>query len=132
MSDYDVVIAGGGHNALICACVLARNGLKVLVAERNDWVGGGVVTREVTLPGFRHDLFGSSQLDELRGGMSRMEFTLRFTLSHPGLHTTIVGTKNPDHLGDNIDAACKGPLPAEVAAEAKRRLAGAGTVSEAV
>ena len=62
MSDYDVVIAGGGHNALICACVLARNGLKVLVAERNDWVGGGVVTREVTLPGFRHDLFGSSHV----------------------------------------------------------------------
>lgn len=50
-ADYDVVIAGGGHNALICACVLARNGLKVLVAERNDWVGGGVLTREVTLPG---------------------------------------------------------------------------------
>ena len=43
-----------------------------------------------------------------------------------------VGTKNPDHLGDNLNAACKGPLPAEVVAEAKRRLAGAGTVSEAV
>lgn len=61
-ADFDVVIAGGGHNALICACVLARNGLKVLVAERNDWVGGGVLTREVTLPGFKHDLFGSSHV----------------------------------------------------------------------
>ena len=50
MSDYDVIIAGGGHNALICAALLVRNGLKVLVAERNDWVGGGVVTREVTCP----------------------------------------------------------------------------------
>ncbi|HJP40044.1 MAG TPA: NAD(P)/FAD-dependent oxidoreductase [Gammaproteobacteria bacterium] len=62
MADYDVVIAGGGHNALICACVLAKNGLKVMVVERNAWVGGGVVTREVTLPGFRHDLFGSSHV----------------------------------------------------------------------
>ncbi len=62
MSDFDIVIAGGGHNALICACVLAKNGLKVAVIERNDWVGGGVLTREVTLPGFKHDLFGSSHV----------------------------------------------------------------------
>ena len=62
MSDYDVIIAGGGHNALMCAALLVRNGLKVLVAERNDWVGGGVITREVTLPGFQHDMFGSSHV----------------------------------------------------------------------
>ena len=61
-ADYDVVIAGGGHNALICACVLAKNGLSVCVLERNPWVGGGVVTREVTLPGYKHDLFGSSHV----------------------------------------------------------------------
>jgi aryl-alcohol dehydrogenase-like predicted oxidoreductase len=54
--------------------------------------------------------------------MSRMEFTLRFTLSHPGLSTTIVGTKNPDHLRDNLEAARRGPLPDDVLAEAKRRL----------
>ena len=62
MPDYDVAIAGGGHNALICAALLVKKGLKVLVAERNDWVGGGVLTREVTLPGFKHDLFGSSHV----------------------------------------------------------------------
>ena len=62
MADYDVIIAGGGHNGLICAAVLVRNGLKVLVAERNDWVGGGVLTRELTLPGFKHDPFGSSHV----------------------------------------------------------------------
>ena len=62
MEDYDVVIAGGGHNALVCGAVLAREGLGVLVAERNPWPGGGVLTREVTLPGFKHDLYGSSHV----------------------------------------------------------------------
>ncbi|WP_299770992.1 NAD(P)/FAD-dependent oxidoreductase [uncultured Pseudoteredinibacter sp.] len=62
MSDYDVIIAGGGHNGLICASLLVKNGLKVLVAERNDWVGGGALTRELTLPGFKHDPFGSSHV----------------------------------------------------------------------
>ena len=62
---------------------------------------------------------------------SRVEFTLRFTLSHPALHTTIVGTKNLDHLRANIDAAKKGPLPADIVAEAKRRLDRAGATSQA-
>jgi len=55
-------------------------------------------------------------------GMSRMEFTLRFTLSHPDIHTTIVGTGKVAHLQENLEAAKKGPLPAQVYAEAKRRL----------
>jgi aryl-alcohol dehydrogenase-like predicted oxidoreductase len=55
-------------------------------------------------------------------GMSRMEFTLRFTLSHPGLSTTIVGTANPGHLAANIAVAEKGPLPGDLYAEAKARL----------
>ena len=62
MSDFDVVIAGGGHNALACAALLVQQGLKVYVAERNEWVGGGTVTREVTAPGFKHDMFGSSHV----------------------------------------------------------------------
>ena len=51
-----------------------------------------------------------------------MEFILRFTLSHPGLSTTIVGTANPDHLSSNIAIAEKGPLPADLYAEARKRL----------
>ncbi len=60
--DFDVIIAGGGHNGLACGAVLAREGLSVLVTERNPWFGGCVATREVTLPGFRHDMFGSSHV----------------------------------------------------------------------
>ena len=68
-----------------------------------------------------------ARLDELADGMSRMEFMLRFTLSSPDLDTTIVGTRNPDHLRENIVAAKKGPLPIDVAAEARRRLTAAGS-----
>jgi len=68
-----------------------------------------------------------AKLDELLSdGMTRMEFTLRFTLSNADLDTTIVGTKSVDHLQDNIDAALKGALPDDVMAEAKRRLDAAG------
>lgn len=62
MADFDILIAGGGHNGLACACLLVQKGLKVCVVERNDTVGGGTLTRELTLPGFKHDLFGSSHL----------------------------------------------------------------------
>ena len=62
MEAFDVAIAGGGVNGLACAATLAREGLSVCVVERNAWVGGGAITREVTLPGFKHDMFGSSHV----------------------------------------------------------------------
>jgi len=61
-------------------------------------------------------------LDDLLDGMSRMEFVLRFTLTHPGLSSTIVGTSRVDHLESNLAIAAKGPLPPDVYEEAKRRL----------
>jgi aryl-alcohol dehydrogenase-like predicted oxidoreductase len=76
------------------------------------------------------DRWEGAKLDDLLNGMSRMEFTLRFTLSLPELATTIVGTRNPAHLQENLDAAAKGPLPADVYDEAKRRLADAGSKPE--
>lgn len=62
-------------------------------------------------------------LDDLLGeGESRTQWLLRFTNTHPGMHTNIVGTSNHAHLADNVAAAARGPLPADVYAEAKRRL----------
>jgi phytoene dehydrogenase-like protein len=56
MSDsFDIIAIGSGHNGLVAAAYLAAAGKKVLVLERNAWFGGGVVTRELTVPGFRHD-----------------------------------------------------------------------------
>ena len=71
--------------------------------------------------------FETGKLDELREeGESRSGFLLRFLLSHPDIDTTIVGTLIPDHLRENIAMAAKGPLSADVYAEAKRRLDVAG------
>ncbi|MBM4410112.1 MAG: aldo/keto reductase [Chloroflexi bacterium] len=67
-------------------------------------------------------LWEAAALDDLLDGATRMEFMLRFTLSHPELDATIVGTANPAHLRQNLDAARKGPLSPDVLAEAKRRL----------
>ncbi len=50
---YDAVVVGGGHNGLVCACYLARGGLKTLVLERRGIVGGAAVTEEF-YPGFRN------------------------------------------------------------------------------
>ena len=47
-----IVIIGGGHNGLVAAFYLARAGLRPLVLERRDRVGGGAVTGEL-IPGFR-------------------------------------------------------------------------------
>ncbi|HWK44745.1 MAG TPA: NAD(P)/FAD-dependent oxidoreductase [Stellaceae bacterium] len=55
-SRYDAIIIGAGHNGLICAAYLARQGLKPLVLERRDVVGGAAVTEEIH-PGFRASIF---------------------------------------------------------------------------
>lgn len=54
--NYDAVIIGAGHNGLAAAIELAGRGWSVAVVEARDEPGGAVKTREVTLPGFRHDL----------------------------------------------------------------------------
>ncbi|MAG36613.1 MAG: aldo/keto reductase [Dehalococcoidia bacterium] len=71
--------------------------------------------------------FDEANLDEFReAGESRTSFMLRFTLTHPHVHTIIVGTQRPDHLHENIQAAQRGPLTEDVYAEAKRRLDAVG------
>ncbi|MDO7837313.1 NAD(P)/FAD-dependent oxidoreductase [Sphingobium sp. HBC34] len=55
MANYDVVVIGGGHNGLVTAAYLAKAGKRIVVLEQNDYLGGGVVTRELTVPGFKHD-----------------------------------------------------------------------------
>jgi aryl-alcohol dehydrogenase-like predicted oxidoreductase len=75
-------------------------------------------------PGVGQRNWETSGIEELidQAGMGRQEFIVRFTLSHPGLSTTIVGTANPGHLADNIAMTESGPLPPDLYAEARNRL----------
>ena len=45
-TEYDAIIIGAGHNGLVAATYLAKEGLDVLVLERLDRVGGAVTTDE--------------------------------------------------------------------------------------
>jgi aryl-alcohol dehydrogenase-like predicted oxidoreductase len=117
------------HESLIAAA--AERGAGTLIrggaargapAEDKDWAQGPLGLSQ----GVGQRRWESSGVDELLGAMGRFEFVLRFTLSHPALSSTIVGTANIDHLRSNVAIAEKGPLPAALYQEAKRRLSEAG------
>src|SRR5712692_3869140 len=59
MPTHDIVIIGAGHNGLVTACYLAKAGLKPLVLERRDVIGGACVTEEFH-PGFRCSTLANS------------------------------------------------------------------------
>jgi phytoene dehydrogenase-like protein len=62
IDQYDILVAGGGHNSLLCAAYLARAGLRVLVLEARDSVGGNASTEEMILPGFNFDTCSSAHV----------------------------------------------------------------------
>jgi aryl-alcohol dehydrogenase-like predicted oxidoreductase len=89
----------------------------------DDWEGRRYyMVSNDTMRGY----WDAARLDELLDGMSRTAFMLRFTLSHPDLDTTIVGTQSVEHLRDNLAAAADGPLPDDILNETKNRLTAAG------
>ena len=109
------------HENLITAAGEAGAGVIIRGGVARGEPGSGLGNQD------RWAIYEKAKLDELREpNESRTAFLLRFTLSHPHCHTTIVGTANPDHLQENVAIAEKGALPADVYAEAKRRLDAAG------
>lgn len=55
MKRYDAIIVGSGPNGFAAAITLQRQGLSTLIVEGADTIGGGMRTKELTLPGFKHD-----------------------------------------------------------------------------
>jgi phytoene dehydrogenase-like protein len=55
-TTYDAIVVGGGHNGLVNAGYLAKEGLRTLVLEQRDVVGGAAITEEV-VPGFSFTTF---------------------------------------------------------------------------
>ncbi|MFK5977483.1 MAG: NAD(P)/FAD-dependent oxidoreductase [Rhizobiaceae bacterium] len=86
-TEYDAIFVGGGHNALAAAIILSRKGWTVGMFELNPVVGGSVQTRELTLPGFRHDI-AAMNLSLFAGSPFHQEFAAE--LSEHGLEFTPV------------------------------------------
>jgi aryl-alcohol dehydrogenase-like predicted oxidoreductase len=102
-----------------------------LIAQAAE-AGAGIILRggiaqggpdaEIQRPAL-NDVWSRAKLDDvLPANMSRTEVILRYTLTHPHCHTTIVGTCNSEHLAENLAAAARGPLSAELHAEIAARV----------
>ncbi|MHB1930494.1 MAG: phytoene desaturase family protein [Acidimicrobiales bacterium] len=88
----DAVVIGAGPNGLVAANILAGAGWEVVVLEAQPEPGGAVRTAEVTVPGFRHDLFSAFYplvaASPVFQGLGLEDFGLRwrqapYTLAHP-------------------------------------------------
>ncbi len=94
---------------------------------------GSVAKRWSAIPigmadGQAQGVWESAKIDEILGGMSRIEFMIRFALTSGALSLCLTGTTNISHLEENVLAAEKGPLDPEIYALAVRRLTLAGSV----
>jgi phytoene dehydrogenase-like protein len=56
--DYDAIVIGAGHNGLTAATVMARDGMRVLLLEKNQYTGGMAATTDL-IRGYRHEIAGS-------------------------------------------------------------------------
>jgi phytoene dehydrogenase-like protein len=54
--SYDGIVIGAGHQGLVLGSYLAKAGLQILLVDRRLTYGGGLSTREITAPGFYHNL----------------------------------------------------------------------------
>lgn len=103
-----------------------------MVITKAAGMGIGVIVRGVVKKYWNNydELLEKTRLNELCAkGESSSSLLIRFALSHRGISTMIIGTKNSDHLTANIEAATKGILPAGIYLEAKRRLDAVGIVT---
>lgn len=110
---HDVIVVGGGHNSLTAAAYVAAAGLNVLVLDKNPVAGGGVVSREVTAPGFVHDTHAGQMVlimanplitrDELR---LQADFGLEFSQPSAG-HVTVFDDETCLSTHFEVDKTCE-------------------------
>lgn len=106
------------HHDVITAAAEAGAGIIL-----RGGVAHGGPNAEIQRPAI-NDIWSRANLQELLPAeMSPAELILRYTLSHPHCHTTIVGTSNVDHLAENVTAAARGSLPESLLQEIHSRVA---------
>jgi phytoene dehydrogenase-like protein len=98
---YDAIVIGAGHNGLANAAFLAKAGLKVLVLERNPWIGGASVSREL------HEGWIYSNCSYVCS-LLRPEIYRALDLARYGLQVVPYGgsvtfTRDGDYLGNYVD-----------------------------
>jgi len=99
MSDintYDAIVVGGGHNGLVAGAYLAKAGLKTVILERNDYVGGAAITEEL-LPGFNFTTF-SYALSLLRPDIVHELDLVKHGFNPIYMPTTFAPKENGDYL----------------------------------
>ncbi|MEM9398511.1 MAG: FAD-dependent oxidoreductase, partial [Pseudomonadota bacterium] len=106
-SSYDAIVVGAGHNSLTTAAYLAKSGLSVCVLEKNEIVGGGVVSREITAPGFVHDTHATGMILIMANPMianDELELKSRFGLEFDNPDGTYVSMFDDETwLGTYVD-----------------------------
>ncbi len=113
MADFDILVIGAGANGLIAGAYMAKAGKKVLVLERSAFVGGGVATREIVAPGFRHDLHSATHIVIQGNPLIRKDelgLVARFGLKyiHPeGVFSTIFDDQTSIVSYADIDETCR-------------------------
>lgn len=78
-SFYDAVVVGAGHNGLIAACYLAQAGLRVLMLEKNDTIGGATASKNI-FPGMDARISVYSYLISLLPKKILSDLGLRFEM----------------------------------------------------
>src|ERR1700724_1953992 len=58
--SYDGIIVGAGQHGMVLGSYLAKAGLSILLVDRCLDYGGGLMTKEATLPGFYHNLHSNN------------------------------------------------------------------------
>jgi len=110
MAHYDVVVVGGGHNGLTCACYLAKAGRKVLVLERRHIVGGAVCTQDDLIPGYKIDVGSSAHimihLTPVLRELELHKFGLEYLEMDPWAYYPILGTGTGVSFYRELDRTC--------------------------